>query len=67
MSQKDQEYLLERAAQERAIASIAPNEIVREVHLRLAHEYEARANVSEVARRADNDVLGRISSRGQSS
>lgn len=58
MGLSDQEYLLARAAQERALAANAADEIVRAVHLKLAHEYSARAHVSEVVTKADNDVIG---------
>ena len=67
MSQSDREYLLARAARERAIAAQASDQIVRNVHERLAHEYEVRANVDEVAARADNDVIGMAPNNGQSS
>ena len=67
MSHKDLDYLLARAAQERALASQASDEIVQQIHEKLAHEYEVRANVGEVASRADNDVSGLTSGGGQSS
>jgi hypothetical protein len=62
MSHPDQDYLLARAEQERAHASKASDEIVRAIHLKLAHEYAMRAHSSEVAARADNEVMGLTSS-----
>lgn len=67
MSQSDREYLLVRAAQERAKAEQASDEIVRRIHEKLAREYEVRANIQEVAAKADNDVIGPTSGGGQSS
>lgn len=67
MSTEDRDYLLARAAKERAMAEEAPAGQVREIHLRLAHEYEVRANVRDVASRADNDALGLISDEDRSS
>jgi hypothetical protein len=58
MSQSETEYLLVRAAQERAKAAEAANELVQEFHERLARHYEVRANISAVVGKADNDVLG---------
>jgi hypothetical protein len=58
MSHPDQDYLLARAEQERAQASQATDEIVRAIHLKLAHEYAMRAHGSDVAARADHEVLG---------
>jgi hypothetical protein len=58
MSHPDQEYLLARAEQERAHAAQASDETVRAIHLKLAHEYAMRAHGSEVAARADNEVIG---------
>jgi hypothetical protein len=63
MSQSETEYLLVRAAQERAKAAETTNEVVREIHERLACQYEVRANISKVTGRADNDVLGVTFSR----
>ena len=62
MSHPDQEYLLARAEEERAHASQASDEIVRAIHLKLAHEYSMRAHGSEVAARADHEVIGLTSS-----
>jgi hypothetical protein len=67
MSQSDREYLLARAARERALAEQAPTDVVRAVHQKLAHEYEVRANIQAVAARADNDVLGLTSDGDRSS
>jgi hypothetical protein len=67
MSQEDRDYLLTRAAQERALARQASDEIVRGIHEKLAHEYEVRADVREVTAKADNDVIGLTSADGQSS
>lgn len=49
------------------MAEQAPDAVIREIHLRLAHEYEVRANVSDVASRADNDAFGLSSDEDQSS
>ena len=57
MSQSDQEYLLARAEQERARASQASDEIVRAIHLKLAHEYATRAHAG-VSAKADTEVIG---------
>lgn len=43
MNQEEQDYLLARAAQERALAEESSDEIVREIHLKLALEYSRRA------------------------
>jgi hypothetical protein len=67
MSQSEQDYLLARAEKERALAAEASDELVRGIHLDLAHAYEVRANVREVATRADNDALGLTSGGGRSS
>ncbi|WP_344708437.1 hypothetical protein [Sphingomonas humi] len=67
MSTKDRDYMLARAAQERAMAEQAPDEIIGEIHLQLAHEYEVRANVQDVASRAGNDALGLVSGGDRSS
>jgi hypothetical protein len=58
MSQSDKEYLLARALRERALAAEASNEVVQEVHLKLAREYEVRANIQTVSSGADTDVIG---------
>jgi hypothetical protein len=58
MSQSDQEYLLARAEQERALASETEDEIARAIHLKLAHEYSMRAHDGGVAAGADKEVLG---------
>jgi hypothetical protein len=58
MSHSDQEYLLARAERERDLAANAHDEIVRAIHLKLAHEYAVRAHIGEVARKADNDIIG---------
>lgn len=58
MSRSDREYLLARAEQERAFAAQTSDEVARGIHLKLAQEYEVRANILEVSARADNDVLG---------
>jgi hypothetical protein len=63
MSHPDQSYLLARSEQERARASQASDEIVRAIHLKLAHEYAMRAHGSEVATREDNEVLGLTAGR----
>jgi hypothetical protein len=62
MGPLDRTYLLARAAEERQRAAAAANSNAREVHLRLAHEYEVRANIETVTERADNDVLGVVTS-----
>jgi hypothetical protein len=67
MSQEDRDYLLTRAAQERALAEQASDEIVREIHEKLAHAYEVRASGSELTARAANHVYGATSADGQSS
>lgn len=66
MSLSDHDYLLARAAQERALAADAADEIVRAVHLKMAHEYSVRAHGSEVETRADYDVIGLASVHGRS-
>jgi hypothetical protein len=58
MAQSDQEYLLARAEQERALASETSDEIARAMHLKLAFEYSMRAHQGGVAAGADNEVLG---------
>jgi hypothetical protein len=67
MSQSDQEYLLARAEQERALASQASDEIVRAIHLKLAHEYSTRAYAGIVPARADSEVFDLTSDDGRSS
>lgn len=68
MSQEaDQEYLLARAKQERAQAAKASDEIVRAIHLRLAHEYSTRAHGASVSAETDKEVIGLISGDGRSS
>jgi hypothetical protein len=63
MGQSDQDYLLARAEQEREQASRSSNEIVRAVHLKLAHEYAMRAHHDDIHWGSDNDVLGGATSR----
>ena len=58
MGQSDQEYLLARAEQERALASETSDKIVRALHLKRAYEYHLRAHGSLVAGGADIEVLG---------
>ncbi len=58
MSQADQDHLLMRAEQERALASKASDEIVRAIHLKLAFEYSMRAHRIGVAPGGDNEVPG---------
>jgi hypothetical protein len=58
MTNPDQEDLLARAEQERARATQASDELVRAIHLKLAHGYAMRAHGIEVAARADNEVIG---------
>jgi hypothetical protein len=67
MSQSDQEYLISRAAQERALAAEASDEIVQDIHRRLAREYEARARQGSAVDRNDNDLPGLTSVGDQSS
>jgi len=63
MGQADRDYLLARAEQERARAGETSDEIVRAIHLKLAHEYSVRAHRGDDAPGGDNDVLGGASSR----
>ena len=63
MGQSDQDYLLARAEQERELASRSADEIVRAIHLKLAHEYATRAHGNDLLSRDDNDVLGGAVSR----
>lgn len=63
MDQSDQEYLLARAEQERALASKATDEIVRAIHLKLAHEYATRAHGEGTAASGQGNVLGGTASR----
>lgn len=58
MSQSERHYLLARAERERRSAAEAPDDVVRSIHLRLAHEYDVRANVADVRSKADNDDEG---------
>jgi hypothetical protein len=67
VARSDREYLLARARQERAMAAETPDEVVSEIHLRLAHEYEVRANVREVQANAANDVTSFTLDDGRSS
>lgn len=59
MSHPDREYLLARAEEERAIASETSDEIVRAIHLKLAHEYSMRAHSDVPASIAGDHVFGR--------
>ncbi|WP_426266483.1 hypothetical protein [Sphingomonas sp. LHG3443-2] len=63
MGQTDQEYLLARAEQERELASRSADELVRAIHLKLAHEYAMRAHGNDLLSRRDDDVLGGTASR----
>ena len=63
MGQNDQGYLLARFEQERELASRSADEIVRAIHLKLAHEYAMRAHGSYLLFRRDDDLLGATSSR----
>jgi hypothetical protein len=63
MGQSDQEYLLARAEQERERATKSSDEIVRAIHLKLAHEYAVRAHNSDILARNDDDVVGGMTSR----
>lgn len=67
MSHPDREYLLARAEEERESARKASDEIVRAVHLKLAHEYSVRAQGDGSATKADNHVFGLTSVDGQAS
>jgi hypothetical protein len=58
MSQSDQEYLLARAEQERALASGSADEIARAMHLKLANEYAMRAHGGGTAAGADIELVG---------
>lgn len=62
MGQTDKDYLLARAEQEREMASRSADEIVRAIHLKLAHEYATRAHGNDLSR-SDDDVLGGSTSR----
>jgi hypothetical protein len=59
MTESDYEYLRVRAAQERAHAEQAPNELVREIHLKLAREYEVRAIAGETTSEEGNKAFGK--------
>jgi hypothetical protein len=59
-------YLLARAQEELRRAEEATNPAVGEVHRRMAHEYEIRANVHYVSGKAENDVVGATSSGDRS-
>jgi hypothetical protein len=63
MGQSDLDYLLARAEQERELASRSADEIVRAIHLKMAHEYAMRAHGNDLLSRNDNDVLGGSVSR----
>jgi hypothetical protein len=67
MDSSDRDYLIGRAERERRLAAEAASEVARDVHLRLAHEYDVRANVSRVAARADNDLIAATSDGGRRS
>jgi hypothetical protein len=58
VGQVDRDYLLARAKQEREQASKSADEIVRAIHLKMAHEYAMRAHGNDLFLRNDNDVLG---------
>lgn len=63
MGQSDQDYLLARSEQERELASRSADEIVRAVHLKMAHEYAMRAYGNDPLLRNDNEVIGGAASR----
>jgi hypothetical protein len=63
MGQADQDYLLARAEREREMASKSVDEIVRAIHLKMAHEYAERAHGNGLRSESDNDVLGGAVSR----
>jgi hypothetical protein len=63
MSQADQDYLLAKAEQERELASRSFDEMVRAIHLKLAHEYAMRAHGNDLLARGDDHVLGGQASR----
>jgi hypothetical protein len=58
MGNADRDYLLQRAEQERLFAKQAASPEATAVHERLAQEYQARAEMDQVAPRAENEVLG---------
>ncbi|WP_205481119.1 hypothetical protein [Sphingomonas arenae] len=58
MDSDDRDYLKARADEEMRSADAASDPRAREVHLKLAHEYQVKSNISTVKARADNDALG---------
>ncbi len=63
MSQSDREHLLARAEQERELASRSADEMVRAIHLKLAHECAMLAHGDDLSSTGDDDVLGGNASR----
>lgn len=67
MSERDREYLLARAAQERTLAEQASDEFVREIHLKLATEYAKRAQNGHTDDRPSDHVFAATSVGDRSS
>lgn len=67
MRKSEKEYLLTRAAQERSQAENASDELIREIHLKLAHEYTSRAEVEYIDERPGDHVYGATSVGDRSS
>ena len=51
-----------RAEEEMRNADAASDPRARDVHLKLAHEYQVKRNIRTVKARADNDALGLVTS-----
>lgn len=63
MGQIDTDYLIARAEQERELAAQSSDEIVRAIHLKMAHEYAMRAHSGMELSRDDNEASGSGESR----
>lgn len=61
MSDSEHNYMLKRAAQEKALADEATDEFVRAIHLRLAQEYSMRAHGNYVDHRSSDHAFAATS------
>jgi hypothetical protein len=59
LSNSDRDYLLARADQERRLADATSNQAAKAAHIKLANEYEVRANAQDPASKPETYVYGR--------
>ncbi|WP_152569522.1 MULTISPECIES: hypothetical protein [Sphingomonas] len=57
-SNSDQAYFLTRAGEERRLASEATSAVAQAAHIKLAQEYDAKAQAEEIINKPQNHVYG---------